>query len=81
MSRMPGMTWVTRALSILNLSKNDWPAHSHHNENFSFNQLTIQISQKLNIIHKGHGFLAKPLGKCLLYLKNVRFSLGLAGQF
>ena len=35
MSRMPGMTWVTKALSILNLSKNDWPVHSHHNENFA----------------------------------------------
>ena len=54
MSRMPGMTWVTRALSILNLSKNDWPAHSHHNENFSFNQLTIQskTSWKMPIVFK-----------------------------
>ena len=35
----------------------------------------------LNIIHKGNGFSAKPLGKCILYLKNVWFGLGLAGQF
>ena len=42
---------------------------------------TNHPDQSKVIIHKGNGFSAKPLGKCLLYFKNVWFGLGLAGQF
>ena len=73
MSRLTGMTWVTRALSILNLSE-------------MTGQLIPIIMRILVLIKTNHpgqsnGFSAKPLGKCRLHLKNVWFSLGLAGQF
>ena len=32
-----------------------------------YSTITIQISQILNIMHKGDGFSAKPLGKRLLH--------------
>ena len=81
MSRMPGMTWVTRALSILNLSE--------------MTGQPIPIIKKILVLIKTNNpdqsnakhctqrkwFSAKPLGKCRLHLKNVWFSLGLAGQF
>ena len=76
MSRMTGMTWVTRALSIINLSEMTGQLIPIIMRILVLTKLTIQISQMLNIIHKGNGFSAKPLGKCLLYLKK-----GLAGQF
>ena len=48
------------------------PAHSHRNESFTFNKkLTIQIGQILNIMRKGDGFSAKPLGKKTYFIANM----------
>ena len=81
MSRLTGMTWVTGALSILNLSEMTGQPIPIIMRILVLIKTNIQVSQMLNIVHKGNGFSAKPLGKCRLYLKNVWFSLGLAGQF
>ena len=44
-------------------------------------KLTIQISQILNIMHRGDSFSAKPLGQSLFYCQNVWSDHGPAGQF
>ena len=48
---------------------------------FHFLYLTIQISQVLNIMHKGDGFSAKSHRKSLFHCQNVLSDHGLAGQF
>ena len=81
MSRMTGMTWVTRVLSILNLSEMTGQPIPIIMRILVLIKTNRPDQSKANIIHKGNGFSAKPLGKCLLYFKNVWFGLGLAGQF
>ena len=46
-----------------------------------YSTITIQISQILNIMHKGDGFSAKPLGKRLFHCQNAWSCLGPASHF
>ena len=49
--------------------RTDRPDHSRHDENFTLNQnLSSQIRQILNSMHKGDGFYAETFRKSLFHL-------------